>query len=519
MEKAFQNKITKYYFLAIFLLFLGLVFSKFLISFSQILLLLIWIFEGNFKNKIEILKKDKPTLIFLSIFAILLIGFIWTEDIEFGLKELKIKAPLLVLPLIFSTSKIFTDKEFKIILFSFVIAILAKTIESSFFIIASKFAPSLEEISSISHIRYSLMIDLSIFINIYLIFFNNNLKRKYKILLWGLSAWLFIFLIFIQSLTGLIIFFILIVAIGLYGISKSNKILIKTLSLIFVISTIFLITFYIKNQYESFYTIKDPAYNALPKYTLSGNEYYHKKDSYRLENGYHVDYYICKNELKKEWNKRASIKYNEKDKSGFLIEFTLIRYLTSKGLTKDSVGVYSLTDEDIKNIENGIANYKFVNTLSISNRIYKVIWQFNKYKYTQNANNQSITQRYEYLLTSFRIIKKNLVLGVGTGDVKNAFKQQYIEDESKLKEKNRRRSHNQLITFIITFGVFLGSWCIMALFLPYFLNKKQKEFLPSIFMIISILSMLTDNTLETSVSIGFFAIFYSFLILMKVKKL
>ncbi|MBN2664192.1 MAG: O-antigen ligase family protein [Bacteroidales bacterium] len=514
-----KNKFVKYYLGSIILLFIGLAFSKIIISLSQIALLVIWIFEGDFNQKFKNLKQNKAALIFLSIFGLFIIGMLWTNNLKAGLNELKLKLPLFILPFIFSTITHFSKKELQIILSAFVFVVFSKTIESSFFIIGGKFSPSLEQISNkISHIRYSLMIDFAIFSIIYIITSYKKTKTKYKILSLSLIVWFLAFLIFIQSLTGIIILFLLVIGLGIYFISKSNKISIKITSLIIVLFLIFSTSIYLYNQYKNFYTIKDPNFNSLPQYTESGNEYYHNIDNFRFENGHHVGYFYCKKEIEQEWNKISHVKFNQKGSNGFLIKFTIVRYMTSLGLPKDSVGVSKLTPTDIANIEKGLSNYKFANTLSISNRIYKVIWQIHEYKNTKDANNQSITQRYEYLLTSFEIIQKNLFLGVGTGDVKDAFKQQYIEDNSILKEKNRRRSHNQLVTFILTLGIILGTWCIIALFLPFIINKKHAEFLPTIFLVISILSMLTDNTLETSISVSFFAVFYSLLILQITEK-
>jgi len=513
-----KDRYIKFYIGAIIILFIGLVYSNFLISISQFLLLAIWLFEGNFKQKLENLKNNKAALIFLSIFVSFVIGLLWTQNFKVGINELKLKLPLLILPIIFGSSDKFSVNEIKIILIAFIVVIFSKTLESGFYIIGSNFSPSLANISNnISHIRYSLMINFAFFSIFYLIYLQNELKTKYRILLFGLSIWFFAFLIFIQSLTGLFIFFILLVSIGFYFLFKTSFFLVKLSSIILILLVIIFTSVYLKHQFNNFYTINDLNYHALPQYTQSGNKYTHNKDNFRLENGYHAGYYMCKNELAKEWNKRSSVKFNEKGNNDFVIRYTVIRYMTSLGLPKDSVGVWKLTSQDITNIENGMSNYKFSNTLSLSNRIYKVIWQYHEYKFTKDANNQSITQRYEFLLTSFRIIKKNLLIGVGTGDVKDAFKQQYIDDNSNLKPKNRLRSHNQLVTFVITFGLFLGIWCILALFIPLFLNKKHKEFLPIIFLVIAIFSMLTDNSLETTTSISFFAIFYSLLILMKLK--
>jgi len=50
----------------------------------------------------------------------------------------------------------------------------------------------------------------------------------------------------------------------------------------------------------------------------------------------------------------------------------------------------------------------------------------------------------------------------------------------------------------------------------YFKNKKYKELIPTVFFIILLLSMLDEDTLETSVGVSFVAVFYSLLILQKI---
>ena len=73
------------------------------------------------------------------------------------------------------------------------------------------------------------------------------------------------------------------------------------------------------------------------------------------ENGNLIAINISDVELKKEWGKRSELSYDENGKNGNNIRFTLLRYLASKGLTKDSLGFSSLTTNDVFNIENGIS--------------------------------------------------------------------------------------------------------------------------------------------------------------------
>jgi hypothetical protein len=208
--------------------------------------------------------------------------------------------------------------------------------------------------------------------------------------------------------------------IALRLIFKSRILWFKITAFFIVLMMIGGVYFYLHKQVVDFYTFKDPPYNELPKFTEAGNKYKHDSTNIYRENGYRVGYYLCVKEMKSEWNKISEIQYDSII-NGYPLRATLIRYLTSKGLPKDSVGVSKLTKRDIENINKGITNYKFANTLKLSNRIYKVIWQIYVYSKTKNANNQSVTQRYEFYKTAMHIIYNNVWLGVGVGDVKDAY--------------------------------------------------------------------------------------------------
>ncbi len=55
-----------------------------------------------------------------------------------------------------------------------------------------------------------------------------------------------------------------------------------------------------------------------------------------------IDLYVCEPELKKEWNKISTISYESVDRRGQQVSLTIRRYLTSKGLRKDSAALARL---------------------------------------------------------------------------------------------------------------------------------------------------------------------------------
>ena len=156
-----------------------------------------------------------------------------------------------------------------------------------------------------------------------------------------------------------------------------------------------------------------------------------------------------------------------------------------------------------------MANYIFENKYAIYPKIYQVIWEIDVYKNGNNPAGNSITQRFEYLITAKDIIKKNFWFGVGTGDVKDAFKKQYELNNSRLPKKKRLRAHNQYITFLLTFGVFGFIIVLISIFYPIIKLKGFTHYLFIIFFLIALLSFINEDTLETQIGVAFFSYFYS----------
>lgn len=143
-----------------------------------ILIILLWFIEGNFSNKLEIIKNNPITYAFLAFFLVHVLGLLWTENLEWGLKIVK--------------------KEWRILAFIILITIV-KQQHIKYYIIAFLAAMSISELLSygvwleiippfknatvynptpfMSHISYNPFLALSIFVLIYLLFFKNLNKN------------------------------------------------------------------------------------------------------------------------------------------------------------------------------------------------------------------------------------------------------------------------------------------------------------------------------------------------------
>ena len=504
------------------LLVVGLPLSPFMLSFSILLLSANWVaevisFSGDwsaFHEKWNYLKSRKAILLLISIYFIHVIWLINTTDFSFAIRDLRIKLPLLALPIIYGTVPKLTHIQFTRILQLFIATVLVSTFITTFVLLGFTWLDPIDSRYAslfISHIRFSLIVVLSFYTLFYMTFYEDvELPRWQKILYFILMVWFVCFLILLQSFTGIVIFLIVLpVAIIWCSHKKKNKKWIVSSYLLTSVIGLFIILYAVLCYVR--YNKRDPENNKpLETLTVNGNKYVHFPKIEDYENGHKINIYICKKELEQEWNKVSLYKFDSLDRKGQPLHSTLVRYMTSMGLRKDSLGLTLLSQEDIQMVEKGYTNYLYKNKFALYPRIYELLWEMDRYKKTGNPSGQSLGQRIEYLKTATRIIKRYFWFGTGTGDVNKEFYHQYTVDKSPLKYEWRHRTHNQLITFFVTFGLIGFLFILFAIFTPPILEKKYSYFLFTIFFLIGILSMLNEDTLETHVGASFFAFFYSF---------
>ncbi len=496
------------YFISLILLGISLPVAPIGVSISQFILLGNWLLERNFNEKFAMLRNKTDLTIFLGLFLVHFVFLIPTENFSYAFHDIKIKLPIFVLPLIIGTSKPLNIKQLQIILFFFAASVVTATFIGLFY---NFFIPHTDSRSLslfISHIRFSLLINIAIFSLIYF-FLNKNtyLSRFQRVTMIFAILWLTLFLFILNSITGIIVFFILSQIFLLIFLKQINSLIFKRIIIFSTIFIPFLILFYLIFQVKNFYNV-DKIEN-LEKFSKKGNVYSHETSNLQIENGHFVWIYFCETELREEWNKRSKFLYDGKDKHGQEIRFTLIRYLTSKNLRKDAESVNSLTIKDIENIENGLANVIYEKKYNISSRIYELIWEFDEAKRTGNLNGHSFTQRFEYLRVAFNIIAEHFFFGTGTGDVQDEFEKQYAKMKTSLEKKWQLRTHNQLVTFFVSFGIFGFLFCVFSILFPIFNEKKYRDFFVKLIILVTFLSFLNEDTLETQAGATFFAYFYA----------
>jgi len=511
LSKRYQKSSKDVVFFAMLLIAASLFFSRFLISVGFVLVGLNWIFEGQFKEKLSFVKKNKAGFYIVLLWLLHLIGLLYTKNIESGINDIRIKTFLFFI-FVYGSGTQISNKRRDIVFQIFILSALITSVIFSFnFYIGNKLI-GIEDLAGMSFFGGNLYqgILISFAISLLCYFLISNRYTKYSIIYYFTILWFIIYLFLLNSLTGYILLFFLFVFNSLYLFVKQNEKWSKLkISFIFLL-IIALSSIYVGLIVKEFYRSDHFVYEQLPKTTISGNIYTQDTISKQKENGHYLYLNFCQKELEEEWNVRSFFVYDGLDKKHQQISQTLIRYLSSKNLTKDSVGVWALSINEIQLIENGYANYLYTDQFSIKARLYIVIWQLDKYFNQGYANRQTISQRLVYTKAAFELIKGHFWTGVGPGDVVDE-SNKYIVENTGLTKEYSNRVHIQFLVEFVGLGIFGFIVFTFFIFYPYYKNKMWKDYLFTSFFLIVILSFFSEYLFETQLGITFFAYFYSLL--------
>ena len=479
--------------------------SRFGMSVAQFVILGAWLLSGDIINKFKRFFSQPAAVALASLFLLHILGLLYTSNFDYALKDIRVKLPLLALPVIFSSIDPLPKKKFNILLLLFTGAVLVGTFVS-FSILISNPAKNFREISPfISHIRFSLNVALAVFISGYFVFYRFRDKILYQIIFMLVLVWLSAFLFMIESVIGIAVLVVVSMVLLIYGTLKLRSIYHKAAFLLALIVVPLIVFMYLHHTVESYRTPHKNDLSNLEQKTALGNLYVHDTLNYPVENGSYIGLYFSEHELRNAWNTISEFKYDANDRRGQQIKHTIIRYLNSKELRKDASGVEQLTRNDIEAIENGIANIVYTRSFSINSRLYKILWEFEGYSQGGNPGGHSILQRLEFWKAAKGIIKKNFWIGVGTGDIQDAFKEQYVKMNSPLDPQWRNKAHNQYLEIFATFGLLGFLWFLFSIFYPSFITGKILKPYFFVFFITMLLSMLAEDTLETQAGVTLFA--------------
>lgn len=492
---------------------IGLPLSNALMSIGGLGLALNWFVEGGLKNKVRNFFDQPSAILLVSVFLLYSAGLLWTEpqNLDEGLKSLRIVLPLLLFPVVFSTVNPLSRKEFLWVCAVFIIGVLIGAVAGSFKYWEIKDIPGhdFRAVSVfISHIRFSLMICLAVLMLVAGASYIGKFWPLFLVIALSLGSFLVMAL---QAFTGMLVLFLLGIAALFWTTARIRKTSVRTIAIAALLLVPLATVIWLMQKIDSFYPETPTDYSLLETYTERGGVYDHHPERTGFENGHPIWTYVCYEELEEAWSLRSEIPFfGGKDAKGQYVYTTIIRFLASKGERKDYVALMNLTDNEITLIEKGVANQRFQHGGPIDNRVYQVLWELTSYWNGQRIDGNSVVQRLEYWKTGWEIWKGHFLIGVGTGDVKQAFAEQYERDQSILSSGWRLLAHNQYLTMGLTFGLPGLLLFISALVWPVIALKHARSAFYLGFLFIAAMSMFGEDTLNTQAGVTFFAFFNAF---------
>ena len=190
----------------------GLPLSLFLTSLSQFVLAGSFFLEGDpVKKKFARFFASEAAILLVAIWLIHVIGLIWTSNYAEGIKDIRIKLPLLTLPVILAGSGKIEGVQYRFIIRLFLIAVLSGTLISCA-VLTGIIPIKIDDIRDIfifhiSHIRFALFLCFAIVNATWLMSEASGWKKFFLSLL---IFWFIVFLFIMQSMTGIAILILLI---------------------------------------------------------------------------------------------------------------------------------------------------------------------------------------------------------------------------------------------------------------------------------------------------------------------
>lgn len=482
----------------------GLPTSKVILSLASMLLLLNLLLEADFKVYWKNIRSNRLLFVLFAFWSLHLITLLWTEDFAYASNDIRIKVTLLLIPLILVAKPIQLQKQLLLTLGFFLASLFVTSVYNYACYnhwIGNHVYDDIRGLSLFgSHIRYGILVAMGAGISIY--YFQLN-KGLLKFVFLVLFCWFSYYTYYSQIISGVVALLVVIMCYVLFIIFNYSKrvgwISIGAMSILFILSFFLFFSSSPNERLDSNYLALGA--NAV---TESGNSYTPLFNADGSVNKKPIFINVCEPELNQEWKKRSNYNIDGLDDRKQSIRFTILRYMTSKKLNKDSVGVSLLSNQDIRNIEKGIGSIEESGNGLLS-RIDGIKFQL---RHNENPNGHSLLQRIAYWKAGIEIIKQNWLFGVGTGDVQSAFDAEYERSHSLLLPENRLRAHNSYLTSWISFGILGITFFLLIIFLYLKWQVNQQNLIGIMFILVAMSTFLIEDTLETQMGVSFFAFFY-----------
>lgn len=481
------------------------------LSMAQMLLVANWLTEGivrrTWKQRFRAAFTTGPVLVFLSFLGLHVVGLLWTSHsgLPWGMDLLRILLPVLVFAVVLGSTDRLTTVELRRVLLLGAWSAVASTFVC--LLLHERSPDGYRELSRfISHIRLTLLLCFAVAV------FLHYRARTWSMLARVAAAlWCMYFINKLGSIQGFIILGVLLVVVIWRALRAAPAPVRWSVRAVLVVMPIAAMV-WAAREIDAHYVLPEASTAGYDAYSAGGEAYTFDATNPQMENGHHVWSFIAWEEMHRTWPRRSTLPLDGVDGRGGPLGGTLVRYLASKGVRKDSVSVMALTDDEVRSIESGVHNALTGQRSKLRERAEEVLYELGQYRAYGKANGHSVTMRLEFWKAGCAIAARHWWSGVGTGDTQTAFNAQYDAMDSSLSPEWRLRAHNEYLTLLISFGVFGLAWCLFTWWWPAFKSGAWRDPLFIAWAVIFGIGCLTDDTVETQAGATFFALYYVLLV-------
>jgi hypothetical protein len=499
------------FFFALALFAVSLPLSRYFITISEIILFANWLAEGDFRNRLRLLRNDRPALAFIMIYGLSVIGLLWSRDPVSGIEnDLLHKSPTLFLPVIFATTPAPDGKRVRTVLMLFI---------SSVFI-ASAAGLLFREFRADPDFRSASPFMPGIYTGMMLIIASGQLPllarqaaRRGPWLWLSLagSGWFILYLIYLRTLSGVISLAVIVTLLMVVLVLRLKSRGARIAAMAAAAGVAGLLLWPLAGIYRQVHAANPVSLHELPAATVNGTPYLHDTVSIIRENGNPVYIFLADPELRESWNRRSDLDFEGTDLMGQELKATIYRYMSSFGLRKDSIGMAMLSDRDIRAIERGITNHLNVDRPGIYVRAYEEIMSLDIY-YTSGRRETSwgsLTKRIDLWRSSIVAFRKHPLLGWGTGGVLKAMDYGMEQTGSTLAGLNMK-PHSQYLHVLISHGM-TGSLSQCRLGVSFSGGKSSPSFM-FMFLVMFLVNFAGNNSLDPTGTGSFrlFSLLYAY---------
>lgn len=456
--------------------------SKWAANLMWVLLGANWLLEGRWEEKWRMAKESRLLQAVVAVWGLYAVGLVWTSHLDEGLRLVRELLPLAVVPLVVLTTPPPTGRARLTILWLYAGTVAVVSVIGLVRMLTIEGLPYRETIPYVSHIRFALHCCL-----VAVICLTESGQGRWRYGAWLLALWMAVFVMLMRSYTAVAVLTVVSLVLAIRSAHRGRWVTVWVAVAAVAIGVVV-------HEVMSYYRMVPLATEPLREYTVGGRPYTHRQDGL-VENGNYLNNYLCLEELRAEWARRGGVALDEPEEAGYTTEAVLIRYLNALGLTKDSVGVASLTEEQMDEVGRGVENPVYEHGWPVRRMVYVMLFEYENHRHYRVVAGFTMLQRMELWRAAWRVFMRNLWIGTGTGDLRDELKAELAAMDSPLQERDMR-PHNQYLSWLAMFGV-AGGVLLLWLFCRALKGLRGQPALIVAWALTVAISCLTENTLDT----------------------